>query len=137
MLFDIFCCVFRKPLSLLIALSTFYIDFLAHFLFFILNCINQAGIKTKSPVQVLFFEKQVKCQILLGNFKKIKSKQRKHRVRKRTAENFSTAIFCIFMWDYFPLQGNVTFFANITQKNNFTFSQSFYLSHQLIFLLFL
>ena len=57
MLFDIFCCVFWKSLSLLIALSTFYIGFLALFLFFILNCISQAGIKTKSPVQVLFFEK--------------------------------------------------------------------------------
>lgn len=67
MLFDIFCCVFRKSLSLLIALSTFYIGFLAHFLFFILNCISQAGIKTNSPVQVLFFEKQVKMQLMNSN----------------------------------------------------------------------
>ena len=61
---------------------------------FVLNCRYQAGIKTKLPVQVMFFEKQVKCQILLGNFKNIKSKQRKQRVRKMTTENFSAAIFC-------------------------------------------
>lgn len=30
--------------------------------------------------------------------------------------------FAFFMWDYFPLQGDITLFANITPKNNFTFS---------------
>ena len=110
MLFDIFCCVFRKPLSLLIALSTFYIDFLAHFLFFILNCINQAGIKTKSPVRVLFFEKQVKCQMLLGNFKNIKSKQRKQRVRKMVTEKFSVVLLyalCILVFQGLSVQMDI------------------------------
>lgn len=34
-----------------------------------------------------------KLQILLGNFKNIKSKQRKQRVRKMATEKFSAAIF--------------------------------------------
>lgn len=37
-----------------------------------------------------------KCQMLLGNFRNIKSKQRKQRVRKRTAENFSTVLLYLF-----------------------------------------
>ena len=61
---------------------------------FVLNCRCQAGIKTKSSVQGLFFEKSAKCQILLGNFRNIKSKQHKQRVRKMTTENFSIVIFC-------------------------------------------
>lgn len=79
--------------------------YIAIFLFslkrFVLNCRCQARIKTKLPVQVLFFEKQVKCQILLGNFRNIKSKQRKQRVRKMATEKFSVAIFCIFMYGLF------------------------------------
>lgn len=61
---------------------------------FVLNCRCQAGIKTKLPVQDLFFEKQVKCQMLLGNFKNLKSKQRKQRVRKKATEKFSVVPFC-------------------------------------------
>ena len=61
---------------------------------FVLNCRRQAGIKTKLPVQVLFFEKQVKRQLLLGNFRNIKSKQRKQRVRKKATEKFSVVPFC-------------------------------------------
>ena len=68
---------------------------------FVLNCRCQAGIKTKSSVQGLFFEKSAKCQILLGNFRNIKSKQHKQRVRKMTTEKFSVAIFCIFMYGLF------------------------------------
>ena len=30
--------------------------------------------------------------------------------------------FAFFMWNYFPLQGNITTFANITPKKIFTFS---------------
>lgn len=48
----------------------------------------------KSSVQDLFFEKQVKRQLLLGNFRNIKSKQRKQRVRKGTTENFLAVLFC-------------------------------------------
>lgn len=33
--------------------------------------------------------------------------------------------FAIFMWDYFPLQGNITIFANITPKNNLPFRSTF------------
>ena len=61
---------------------------------FVLNCRYQAGIKTKSSVQGLFFEKSAKCQILLGNFRNIKSKQHKQRVRKQATEKFSVALFC-------------------------------------------
>ena len=33
--------------------------------------------------------------------------------------------FAFFMWDYFPLQGNITIFANITPKNNLPFRSTF------------
>ena len=35
--------------------------------------------------------------------------------------------FAFFMWDYFPLQGNITIFANITPKNNLPCSFSLFL----------
>ncbi len=96
MLFDIFCCVFRKSLSLLIALSTFYIDFLAHFLFFILNCISQAGIKTKSPVQVLFFEKQVKMQLMNSNIPQGAQTTRYSNKKAQNILNLVLFMFCSF-----------------------------------------
>ncbi len=40
-------------------------------------------------------------------------------------ENFSAAIFFIFMWDYFPLQGNIAIFANITPKKILPFRSHF------------
>ena len=51
--------------------------------------------------------------------------------------NSRPPFFAFFMWDYFPLQGNITIFANNTQKTTLPFTQSFYLSHQSISLLFL
>lgn len=33
--------------------------------------------------------------------------------------------FAFFMWNYFPLQGNITIFANITPKNNLPFRSTF------------
>lgn len=48
-----------------------------------------------------------------------------------------SSFFAFFMWDDFPLQGNITIFANNTQKTILPFTQSFYLSHQSIFLLIL
>lgn len=73
------------------------------------------------------------CQMLLGNFRNIKSKQHKQRVRKMATEKFSAAIFCIFMWDYFPLQGNTTIFANITQKILSFRSHFIYLNNRYFF----
>ena len=82
--------------------------YIAIFLFslkrFVLNCRCQARIKTKLPVQDLFFEKQVKCQILLGNFRNIKSKQRKQRLRKMATEKFSAAFFVLYVWFVFLLK---------------------------------
>ena len=51
--------------------------------------------------------------------------------------NSRRPFFAFFMWNYFPLQGNITIFANNTQKTILPFTQSFYLSHQSIFLLIL
>ena len=63
-----------------------------------------------------------KCQILLGNFKNIKSKQRKQRVRKQATEKFSVAIFCIFYVGLFFSSREYNHLCKYYPKKNFTFS---------------
>ena len=49
-----------------------------------------------------------KCQILLGNFKNIKSNQRKQRVRKQATEKFSVAcLHFLFFCCCFKFQRNI------------------------------
>lgn len=43
----------------------------------------------------------------------------------RRPKNFRSSFFSFFMWDYFPLQGNITIFANITPKNILPFRSHF------------
>lgn len=42
-------------------------------------------------------------------------------------------LFAFFMWDYFPLQGNITIFANITQKILSFRSHFIYLNNRYFF----
>ena len=88
---------------------------------FILNCRCQAEIKAKSTVQTPFFEKSAECQILLGNFRNIKSNSVNSEFVKGRPKTSRSSFFAFFMWDYFPLQGNITIFANITPKKFYLF----------------
>lgn len=66
---------------------------------FVLNCRCQAVIKTKSSVQVLFFEKQVKMQLLNSN---IPRRARTARYgNKKAQDQLNLVLLCFVAFSYY------------------------------------
>ena len=63
---------------------------------FVLNCRCQTGIKTKSSVQVLFFEKQVKMQLLNSNIPRRARTTRYGNKKAQDLLNLVLFMFCSF-----------------------------------------
>lgn len=63
---------------------------------FILNCGCQTGIKTKSSVRVLFFEKQVKMQLLNSNIPQSAQNTKYSNKKAQDLLNLVLFVFCSF-----------------------------------------
>ena len=92
------------------------------------NCRRQTEIKAKSTVQIPFFEKSAECQILLGNFKNLKSNSVNSEFvkgRPKTSRSFFT--FFIFTTAQTFLQDRICLATSKSRKfQSFFIAKKFY-----------
>ena len=71
---------------------------------FVLNCRCQAGIKTKSSVQVLFFEKSAEMQLLNSNIPQ--GAQTTKYSNKKAQDLLNLVLFCCVAFSYYKDGGS-------------------------------